>query len=345
MAGLGVARTAVVLLNLGAPDRPSAVRPFLKNMFSDPAILSVPGPVRWFLARVISGLRARKAIPIYEQLGGGSPLLPNTKAQAAALERVLGPETRVFVSMRYWHPMSDECTAAVKKYQPDRVVLLPLYPQFSATTSGSSLRDWKRAAARAGLSVPTHAVCCYPCETGWIDAVADLIREALPQAGAKPRILFSAHGLPKKVIAGGDPYQWQVEQTVKAVVMALGPELDWSICYQSRVGPLEWIGPSTEAEIDRAGRDGAPVLLVPIAFVSEHSETLVELDVEYRHHAERAGVPAYIRVPAVAVHEKFIAGLAAVVRETVTADAMLRPAGGKRVCPTDRTVCPCSEEA
>ena len=342
-----MARTAVVLLNLGAPDKPSAVRPFLKNMFSDPAILAVPGPVRWFLARLISGLRARKAIPIYEQLGGGSPLLPNTEAQAMALERVLGAEMRVFVSMRYWHPMSAACVAAVKQYAPDRVVLLPLYPQFSGTTTGSSFADWRRAAAKAGLSVPIHAVCCYPRQAGWIGAVADLIRGALAQIGpaaGKPRILFSAHGLPKKVIAGGDPYQWQVERTVEAVVAELGGDLDWVICYQSRVGPLEWIGPSTEDEIDRAGRDRVPILVVPIAFVSEHSETLVELDVEYRHRAERAGVPLYVRVPAVATHARFIAGLADVVRGAISANLPLKPAENSRICPADRTVCPCVEE-
>lgn len=341
-----MARTAVVLLNLGGPDKPSSVRPFLKNMFSDPAILSVPGPVRWFLARLISGLRAKKAMAIYEQLGGGSPLLPNTEAQAAALERLLGAEARVFVSMRYWHPMSDACVAAVKRYAPERVVLLPLYPQFSGTTTGSSFADWRRAASRAGLSVPVHAVCCYPRQEGWVGAVADLIRGALAQMGSAgvPRILFSAHGLPKKIIAAGDPYQWQVERTVDAVVAALGGGLDWSICYQSRVGPLEWIGPSTEDEIDRAGRDQVPILVVPIAFVSEHSETLVELDVEYRHRAERAGVPRYLRVPAVATHERFIAGLADLVRGAVATNLPLKSSENTRICPLDRSVCPCSEE-
>lgn len=340
-----MARTAVVLLNLGAPDKPSSVRPFLKNMFSDPAILSVPGPVRWVLARLIANLRARKAIPIYEQLGGGSPLLPNTEVQAASLERVLGADSRVFVSMRYWHPMSAACVAAVKRYAPDRIVLLPLYPQFSGTTTGSSFVDWRREAARAGLSAPIHAVCCYPRQDGWVSAIADLVRAALEQAGpmGKPRILFSAHGLPKKVIAGGDPYQWQVERTVEAVVAALGDDVDWSICYQSRVGPLEWIGPSTGDEIDRAGRDGVPILVVPIAFVSEHSETLVELDIEYRHRAERAGVPRYIRVPAVATHAGFIAALADMVRAALTADRPLISAENVRLCPADRAICPCSE--
>ncbi len=340
-----MARTAVVLLNLGAPDKPSSIRPFLKNMFSDPAILSVPAPARWLLARLISGLRARKAVPIYEQLGGGSPLLPNTEAQAASLERMLGADSRVFVSMRYWHPMSAACVAEVKRYAPDRIVLLPLYPQFSGTTTGSSFADWRRAAARAGLSTPIHAVCCYPRQNGWIGAIADLIRAALAQVGpvGKPRILFSAHGLPKKVIAGGDPYQWQVERTVEAVVAVLGGDVDWSICYQSRVGPLEWIGPSTEDEIDRAGRDGVPILVVPIAFVSEHSETLVELDVEYRHRAERAGVPVYIRVPAVATHASFIAGLADLVRAAVTANRPLISAENARICPADRAKCPCLE--
>lgn len=338
-------RTAVVLLNLGAPDRPSAVRPFLRNMFSDPAILSVPGPLRWLLARLIAGLRARKAHPIYARLGGGSPLLPNTQAQAAALEKSLGPDARVFVSMRYWHPFSGESIQAVKAYAPDRVVLLPLYPQFSGTTTGSSFKDWRREAVRAGLSAPVHEVCCYPRAPGWVDAVAELVRRGIDQAApaGRPRVLFSAHGLPEKVIAGGDPYQWQVERTVEAVVAALGVAgLDWSVCYQSRVGPLAWIGPSAEEEIDRAGRDGVPVVVVPIAFVSEHSETLVELDIEYRHRAERNGVPRYVRVPAVATHARFIAGLAELVRAALAANVPLRPAEGARICPPDRTVCPCA---
>ena len=334
------ARVAVVLLNLGAPDRQDSVRPFLKNMFSDPAILSVPGPVRFVLSRLISTLRAKKARAIYARLGGGSPLLPNTAAQAGALETALGPGHRVFLAMRYWHPRAAETVAQVKAYAPDRVVLLPLYPQFSSATTASSIKEWREVARRKGLACPIAAVCCYPTEDGWIGAQADLIGRGCNEAAraGRPRVLFSAHGLPKKVIAAGDPYQWQVERTAAAVAARLGDAArDWVVCYQSRVGPLEWIGPSTEDEIKRAGRDKVPVVVVPIAFVSEHSETLVELDEEYRHLATEAGVPAFIRVPAVATHPAFIDGLAALVRGA--------PAGGvcggdgARICPAAHGLC------
>jgi ferrochelatase len=315
-------RLAVVLFNLGGPDRPQAVRPFLFNLFNDPAIIGAPGPLRWLLAQAVSRRRAPVARQIYRELGGGSPLLGNTQVQAQALEAALSGElgpggTKVFIAMRYWHPMSEETARAVRAYGAARVVLLPLYPQFSTTTTGSSLEAWRRAAGRAGLTAPTTAICCYPRLDGLAAEVAALLGSALGEARRQgtPRVLFSAHGLPKKLVARGDPYQWQVEQTTAAVLEALAePELDWRICYQSRVGPLEWIGPSTDAEIARAGAEGVPVIVVPIAFVSEHSETLVELDIEYRRLAEQSGVPGYIRVPTVATGTAFIAGLAALVR-------------------------------
>lgn len=330
-----MARTAVVLFNLGGPDRPDAIRPFLFNLFNDPAILQVPQPFRWLLAEAISRRRAPKARAIYAHMGGGSPLLPLTEAQARALEAALGGETRAFVAMRYWHPMSAKTAAAVKAWGPDQVVLLPLYPQFSTTTTGSSLAAWARAARAVGLSAPTRVVCCYPSEPGFVAAVAEATRPALARAAEKgrPRLLFSAHGLPKKVIEAGDPYQWQVERTAAAVAEALEmPGLDWLVSYQSKVGPLEWLGPATDDEVRRAGRDRVPLVVAPIAFVSEHSETLVELDIEYRHLAEDAGVPAYERVPAVATAPAFIDGLAGLVRRALASGGVVSESGG-RICP------------
>ena len=195
-------------------------------------------------------------------------------------------------------------------------------------------------ARRSGLDRPTAAICCYPAEDGWIGAQADLVRRARAEAAraGRPRVLFSAHGLPKKVIAAGDPYQWQVERTAAAVAARLGDSaLDWVVCYQSRVGPLEWIGPSTEDEIRRAGRDKAPVVVAPIAFVSEHSETLVELDEEYRHLATEAGVPTFVRVPAVATHPAFVNGLAALVRGARTNGVCA--GDGARICPAAHGLC------
>ncbi len=331
-----MARTAVVLFNLGGPDRPAAVGPFLFNLFNDPAIIGAPQPVRWLIAKLIAARRAPIARAIYARLGGASPLLPLTRKQAAALEARLkadGLEARVFVAMRYWHPLGDETAREVAAFAPERVALLPLYPQFSTTTTESSLKDWVCAARAAGLEAPTGAVCCYPAEEGLIAALVELTAVALIEAAraGKPRVLFSAHGLPRRVIERGDPYQRQVETTAAAVARKMGlGESDWVVCYQSRVGPLKWIGPSTMSEIARAGADRAPVVVVPVAFVSEHSETLVELDIEYRHLAQRAGVPGYVRVPAVAEHPRFIEGLARQVAAAVAAPpGTCRRAGGK----------------
>ena len=333
-------KTAVVLFNLGGPDGPHAVQPFLFNLFSDPAIIAAPGPLRWLLAKLISRRRTPVAKEIYAKMGGGSPILAQTRAQAMALQQNLaaaGSEVRVFVAMRYWHPFAREVAADVKAWRPDRIVLLPLYPQYSTTTSGSSLAEWRKVAMEMELSAPTSAVCCYPDQTGWIDAQVKLVERAIEQSlqahATPPRILFSAHGLPKKIVAGGDPYQWQVERTVAAVVAKLsGRQRDHAISYQSRVGPLEWIGPSTEAEITRAGQDAAPLVVVPIAFVSEHSETLVELDIEYREKAHEAGVPNFIRSPAVQSAPDFIAGLAQLVLDAAGRNG-IGSSTGERICP------------
>lgn len=336
-------KTAVVLFNLGGPDRLESVRPFLFNLFNDPAIIAAPTPVRYLLAHWISSRRAGTAQAIYRLLGGGSPLLANTQAQADALQVALGDGVQVFIAMRYWHPLSEETARTVKAYSPEQVILLPLYPQFSTTTTGSSRTAWARAAARVGLQVPTKTVCCYPSEAGFVAALVALTRAGYDEAlrSGKPRVLFTAHGLPKKVVERGDPYQWQVEQSALAIVRALDiPDLDWLVCYQSRVGPLEWIGPYTENEIERAGRDKVPIVVVPIAFVSEHSETLVELDMTYRDLATRHGVPSFIRVPTVAAKEEFIAGLAARVRAAASWPAgTCQTATNGRLCPASWSRC------
>jgi ferrochelatase len=344
-------RLAIILFNLGGPDRPEAVEPFLFNLFSDPAIIGLPTFLRGPLARVLARRRSKVAGEIYGHLGGRSPLLELTEAQGQALEAALaklGLDARVFVCMRYWHPMSEEVAAAVAAFAPDEVVLLPLYPQFSTTTTLSSLRDWRRAARKQGLKDGGHAICCYPDAPGWVAAQVRLVRAALNEAAAigPPRVLFSAHGLPKRVVERGDPYQWQVERTVAAVVAQLRnglgkDDLDYSVCYQSRVGPLKWIGPPTIAELHRAGRDGRAVVMVPIAFVSEHSETLVELDIEYAKVARASGVKAYVRVPAVGVAPEFIGGLATLVHAALRRGPPIGPADGTCLCPAALKRCPC----
>lgn len=339
-------RTAIVLFNLGGPDRPEAVRPFLFNLFNDKSILRVPNPLRFFLASLISRRRAKEATKIYERIGGGSPLLPNTRAQADALKRALGQRglnATFHIAMRYWHPMTMETAVAVQEASPERILLVPLYPQYSTTTTASSVRVWNQAVRQIGLDVPTRLLCCYPWQPGFIAAAAQLIRPHYEQASrhGHPRLLFSAHGLPERIVAGGDPYQWQCEQTVAALTEALGiADLDWVGCYQSQVGPMKWIGPSTEDEIIRAGEQGRPLVVVPIAFVSEHSETLVELDIEYRELAAKRNVPWYERVATVDTHPEFIDGLADEIMTLAASDDAVCAADPSRLCPTDKSGCP-----
>lgn len=337
-------KIAVILFNLGGPDAPEAVEPFLKNLFTDPAIISLPGFVRRPLGSFIAKRRGPIAREIYAKIGGRSPIVEETQLQADALEAALrakNHEARCFIAMRYWKPFAEDAARAAKAWGPDRVVLLPLYPQFSTTTTASSESDWNDAARRAGLTAPTTRICCYPWESGFIASVAALIGAALGQKrpGVDYRLLLSAHGLPKRTVMKGDPYPWQVEKTAAAIVDRLGiAGLDWQVCYQSRVGPLEWIGPATDAEIRRAGREGKGLIVAPIAFVSEHSETLVELDIEYGRLAREAGVADYIRVPAVGAHAAFIEGLAALVDRAALGEAVVT-CGPGRICPKDFARC------
>lgn len=344
-------RVAIVLFNLGGPDRMESVRPFLENLFLDPAILRVPGFIRPWLGRFIAKRRTKAASENYAILGGKSPLLELTEEQGRSLDAALAGEKaaeyRSFIAMRYWHPMSEACARAVAAWGAEEVLLLPLYPQFSTTTTGSSLAAWEAAARKAGLSVPTTTLCCWHSDPAFAEATAALVRGAWEKARAELpaeiplRILFSAHGLPESIVKAGDPYQWQVERSVAAVAERLGIEgLDQVVCYQSRVTPQKWIGPSTEDELERAAHDKVAVLVCPIAFVSEHSETLVELDVEYREEAERLGVPGYFRVPAQNSDPAFIAALRDLVLAARGGDRTLCSFAGGRQCPKPFGDCP-----
>ena len=340
-------KIAVVLFNLGAPDRLEAVRPFLLNLFGDPAILRLPWPLRALVARLIASRRAPAARRIYASIGGASPLLAESEKQAAALAARLADggsdEFAVFVAMRHWHPFTAEAVLRVASYGPDGVVLLPLYPQFSTTTTASSLAAWRREARARGLSVPTATICCYPDEPGWIASQADLVAAAIRATGRGPdtlRILFSAHGLPRRIVAAGDPYPEQVARTARAIVDAVGGGLDWVVCYQSRVGPLEWIGPSIASEIERGARDRKFLVVAPISFVSEHAETLVELDREYRDLARRCGAPGFHRVPAAGTHADFIGGLAAMAVAAARGRTGTGPAPYGRLCGEGVRACP-----
>jgi ferrochelatase len=311
-------KVAVVLFNLGGPDNLEAVKPFLFNLFYDPAIISLPNPLRFILAKLISSRRTKTAEAIYKEMGGKSPIIEETKNQAIALERAISKQGKfkVFFFMRYWKPCVDDVINDVVKYKPDEVVLLPLYPQFSTTTTASGFKYWRDNLKGRLEGVPMRSPCCYYDHTKFVESYTDLtLKEyAKAQKSGKPRVLFSAHGIPKNRIEMGDPYEYQVQKSVEAIVKKINVKnLDYKICYQSKVGPLEWLGPSTEHEIKMAAKVNIPLVIVPIAFVSEHSETLVELDIEYKHLAEQSGLKAYYRVPAITKHPKFIACLADIV--------------------------------
>lgn len=338
-------RVAVVLFNLGGPDKPAAVRPFLFNLFRDKAIIGLPAIARYPLAALISGARAKSARANYALMGGGSPLLSETESQAAALAGSLaalfpGDVVRVFVAMRYWKPLSSQTAREVEAFAPDDVVLLPLYPQFSTTTTQSSVAAWAKAYRGPGRMTE---ICCYPALPALVEAHAARIREVLPTDGRPFRLLFSAHGLPQKVVDAGDPYERQIEATARAVADQLGP-VDWQVCYQSRVGPLAWIGPSTVEAITAAGEEGIGVVVSPIAFVSDHIETLVELDIEYAELAHKVGVAFYRRAPALGVQEAFIAGLAQAVKTAAQGVARVSPAEGWS-CEACGPICPAREAA
>ncbi|MCE3231858.1 MAG: Ferrochelatase [Rickettsiaceae bacterium] len=309
-------KIGVVLFNLGGPDSPEAVKPFLFNLFNDKAIITLPNPFRFLLAKIISSRRAPVAKQIYSEIGGKSPIFEETEKQAKALEQRLNNsnnEYKTFIAMRYWHPFSYEALNEVEKYKPDEIILLPLYPQYSSATTASSLNDWLMQCKKSDISIPTDIIHSYQVEDNFINSHAKLILNEYEKVSDKNnlRILFSAHGLPQKLIDAGDPYQLQIEQTTSSIVQKLSiKNLDWKVCYQSKVGRLKWLEPSTENEIIEAGKENRSLIIVPIAFVSEHSETLVELDIEYKKLAESRGVRQYLRVPALGSDELFINCLA-----------------------------------
>ncbi|MDN5248039.1 MAG: ferrochelatase [Wolbachia endosymbiont of Tyrophagus putrescentiae] len=307
-------RKAVILFNLGGPDSLSTVRPFLFNLFYDRRIINLPNPFRFLLAKFISARRESTAQEIYKEIGGKSPILKNTKMQAEALESKLNcdknHEYKVFVCMRYWQPFAEEVIKSIKQYNFDEVILLPLYPQYSTTTTLSSIENWQKSAKKYDLKCRTKVIEHYYNNEDFISAHSELIAAHYKLASkiGKPRVLFSAHSLPIRVIKKGDPYALQVEENAKLIVEKLDiTDLDWSICYQSKIGPVKWLEPSTKSELLRARADNVPVVLSPISFVSEHSETLVELDMEYKQIIKDG---YYFRVPTLSDHHLFIKCLA-----------------------------------
>ena len=337
-------RKAVVLFNLGGPDKLESVEPFLFNLFNDPAIISIPSFIRYPLAKLISKRRAPIAKDIYREIGNKSPILELTQKQAESLENSLMKkgDYKCFVVMRCWHPRAKEVINKVKEYNPQEIILLPLYPQYSASTSGSSINEWNDLCKRENYLIKTKTICCYPTQENFIMSHVNLIKKTLNTLENKNfKLLFSAHGLPENKIKKGDPYQWQVEKTVETIMSKLINEnLDFLITYQSRVGPLKWIGPSTDEMIIKYSKEKKGIVIVPVAFVSEHSETLVELDIEYKKLAEKNGCSFYKRVPALGVDESFIKALSTLVLQKETTDNFV----SSIICPNKFSKCPCLEK-
>ena len=339
-------KKAVILFNLGGPDKLENVEPFLFNLFNDPAILNLPIFLRYPLAKLIANRRAPTAKKIYEELGGSSPILKLTENQSNALEIKLNQddelfEYRCFIVMRCWHPRAENVVKEVMNYNPDEVILMPLYPQYSAATSGSSIKEWQDTCLKNGYKVKTSSICCYPTDKNFIKAHKEEIIKKINNF-ENYKLIFSAHGLPEKNIKKGDPYQWQVEQSVNEIVKSLNIEgLDWILSYQSRVGPLKWIGPSTEDIIIENSKLGKHIVLVPIAFVSEHSETLVELDIEYKELADKNGCKNYSRVPALGINENYIKAMSNLIinKQDYNFNGKLFPP--KIKCPNQFRKCPC----
>jgi ferrochelatase len=317
-------RIGVVLFQLGGPDSLDAVEPFLRNLFSDPDIFDLPLAriVRPIFARTIAKLRAQKVRRNYLEIGDKSPIGEHTERQARALEQKLREsiDAHVFVAMRYWKPFSADAIERLREVNCSRLILLPLFPQYSVATTGSSMSEWRRCVARVGFGLPTALVESYFDTPLYIDAVVDRIRQALvlfPDR-ARPHLVFSAHGLPLKLIDAGDPYQRQIEQTVRLVVERGAFDLRHTLCYQSKVGPGRWLQPGLLPTLEKLGRDGEQaVLVIPIAFVSDHIETLSEIDIEARRDAARWGIRHFETMTGLNDSDLFISALAELVLEAV----------------------------
>ncbi len=322
-------RVGVLLLNLGGPDKLEDVRPFLFNLFSDPEIIRLPikglqKPLAW----LISTLRAKKSQENYLQIGGGSPLRQITEAQSQALEEQLSAmsqDAQVYIGMRYWHPFTEEAIARIKRDRIENLVILPLYPQFSISTSGSSFRVleemWKEDPALRQIEYTI--IPSWYNNPGYLQAMAQLIAQELEQFSAPDQvhIFFSAHGVPQSYVdEAGDPYQREIEDCTRLIMKTLNRPNEYTLAYQSRVGPVEWLKPYTEDALQELGAQGMKdLLVVPISFVSEHIETLQEIDIEYREIAEEAGIENFQRVPALNTHPVFIDSLAHLVIESLEA--------------------------
>lgn len=311
--------TGVVLLNMGGPDSLSAVRPFLARLFSDRELIRLPAAflTQPVFAWLVSGLRARKVKRYYEEIGGSSPIGTLTGLQRTALEAALresGGNFKVYVGMRYWYPLARHAVLEMMEDGVARAIALPLYPQYFSATTGSSLKDLKAWMRWAGASFPVAEVHSYPDHPAYIAALSEKIAGTLDGVSREgAHLLFSAHGVPQSFIDEGDPYREEVARTV-AAAMKRFPDIPHSVSYQSRAGRARWLGPDTVEEVRRLGRKGIKTLVVvPVSFVSDHIETLHELDIRLKATALEAGIAAFLRVPALNDSPAFIRALKEIV--------------------------------
>lgn len=317
-------KIAIVIYNLGGPCCMRAVRPFLYNLFYDPAIINLPKPLRFLLAKLISYRRTPKASAIYAQMGGQSPILQETYKQALALEEALGNGYKVFTYMRYTYPRINDVLDNIKLHNPDKIVLLPLYPQYSTTTTKSSIREWEAETKRQDINFETYSILSYETNDKFIKAYAQLLAGSYKQASklGKPIILFSAHGIPLNRIESGDPYEKHVTASVDRIIKETAlSKVEYEVCYQSKVGPLKWLAPTTNALIEKYSKENRVIIVLPVSFVSEHSETLVELDIQYKDLAKKHGAKAYFRVPTIGTHPLFIECLKDLINKSLGTDA------------------------
>ncbi len=315
---------------MGGPDTPTAIRPFLFNLFRDRDIIKIPGGpvIQTLFAYIVSGIRARKVRPLYDEIGGVSPLNSITELQARRLEKALNEEGKfefsVHVGMRYWYPFIKHAVAEISEERPDLLIALPLYPQYSRTTTGSSLREMRRCLEKLKLDIPVRVIREYPTHPGYVASIREKLTPLLNSGDEKTAVIFSAHGLPKSLIAAGDPYLAQTEKTVEAVMEGF-PGVTWYLSFQSRLG-RDWLEPDTEEAIARAKKEGFErLILVPVSFVSDHIETLYEIDIYFREVAERVGV-AFERAESLNDSETFINALA----DLVLSESIEHFEGGKR---------------
>ena len=318
-------KIAIVLFQLGGPDSLGAVEPFLFNLFMDPDIIDFPLAflVRRALAKFISARRSLKVQNNYKMIGGKSPILELTRFQANALHARLVQQdiqAQVFIAMRYWHPMTKEIVRKIKTGGFDQAILIPLYPQFSTATTGSSINEWNRLAKKQGLDIPTRFVCCYPNHPALLEAFVENINKSLEKfSNISPvniDLVFSAHGVPVNYIQKGDPYQLQIEETVRRVVERGTWKSPHTLCFQSKVGPMQWLKPSLIETVERLAREGRKhLLIIPIAFVTDHIETLHEINIDVRKHAMAQGVQQFELMPALNDHPKFIECLTDIVTQ------------------------------